>query len=104
MLQQNHNNYKNVFVADYEMYIKNEAAGLPRLNKVARDILFRYCTFSTKYRKALAMNVLYQPLIERWGIKQGAKKHTFEFFTRKILAMTDTLPPEVELEQDFMKM
>ena len=104
LLQQNHNNYKNVFVADYEMYIKNEAAGLPRLNKVARDILFRYCTFSTKYRKALAMNVLYQPLIEHWGIKQGAKKHTFEFFTRKILAMTDTLPPEVELEQDFMKM
>lgn len=104
VLQKQHNNYKNVFVMDYEMYIKNEAFGLPRLNKVARDILFRYCTFSEKYRKSLAMNLQYQPLIERWNLKQDAKKRTFDIFMRNILTMTSELPKEVELEADFMKM
>lgn len=104
VLQQKHNNYKNVFVADYEMYIKNEAAGLPRLNKVARDILFRYCTFSAKYRKALAINPQYQPVIERWKVRQGAKQHVLDLFTRKILTMAASLPPEVASEVEFMKL
>jgi hypothetical protein len=103
VLHKKRNNYKNVFVADYEMYIKNEAAGLPRLNKVARDILFRYCTFSEKYREALAVNVLYQPLIERWNLKQDAKKHTFDILKRNILTMAAELPAEVELEAAFME-
>jgi hypothetical protein len=104
VLQQKHNNYKNVFVADYELYIKNEAAGLPRLNKVARDILFRYCTFSKKYRRALAINPQYQPVIERWKVRRGAKQHVLDLFTRKILSMTSSLPPEVALEIEFMKL
>ncbi|MBP3690304.1 MAG: cyclic nucleotide-binding domain-containing protein, partial [Schwartzia sp.] len=75
MLQKARNDYKNVFVADYEMYILNEAFGLPRLNKITREILFRYCTLSKKFRKSLAANPQFQPLLERWGVTQGAKAH-----------------------------
>ncbi|MBR5163361.1 MAG: Crp/Fnr family transcriptional regulator, partial [Schwartzia sp.] len=75
MLQKARNDYKNVFIADYEMYILNEAFGLPRLNKIAREIVFRYCTLSKKFRKSMASNPQYQPLLERWGVTQGAKAH-----------------------------
>lgn len=102
VLHTKRNNYKNVFVADYEMYIKNEAFGLPRLNKVARDILFRYCTFSEKYRDALAANAQFQPIIERWSMKQAAKRHAFDIQMRNILTMTAELPEEVKIEADFM--
>ena len=103
-LQKKQNNYKNVFAAEYEMYINYEAAGLPKLNKVARDILFRYCTFSEKYREALAGKPQYEPLIERWRVRQEAKRRSLDIFIRKILSTADSLPPEVEAELDFMKL
>ena len=103
-LQKQRNNYKNVFVAEYEMYINNESSGLPRLNKVARDILFRYCTFSAKYREMLAAKPQYQPLMERWSIRQEAKRRSLDVFTRKILSTTDSLPPEVQSELTFLSL
>lgn len=103
-LQKMHNNYKNVFVAEYEMYIENEAMGQSRLNKVAREILFRYCTLSEKYRQSLATNVQYQQLIERWNVKQEARQHTMDFLVRKVLTMTEELPEEVKIEMDFLKL
>lgn len=103
-LQKQRNNYKNVFVAEYEMYINNESSGLPRLNKVARDILFRYCTFSAKYREMLAAKPQYQPLMERWSIRQEAKRRSLDIFTRKILSTTDSLPPEVQSELTFLSL
>ena len=86
------------------MYIKNESAGLPRLNKVARDILFRYCTFSRKYREALMINPQYQPLIEHWDTTQRAKKHTLDLFVRRIEKTSDKIPKEVASEVRFMEM
>lgn len=103
-LQRFHNNYKNVFVSDYVMYIKNEAAGLPRLTKVARDILFRYCTFSEKYRRSLASNPQYQPIMERWKVKQGAKFHAYNLFKRKLMLLTDDIPKEVDMEGEFLRL
>ena len=96
--------YRSVFVGDYELFLKNESQGLPRLNKVARDILFRYCTFSRKYRDILATNPQYQPLMDRWNVRQGTRAHLLDVFTRKIQTMTDILPPEVEAENVFLNM
>ena len=103
-LRRNSNNYRSVFVGDYELFLKNESQGLPRLNKVARDILFRYCTFSRKYRDILATNPQYQPLMDRWNVRQGTRAHLLDVFTRKIQTMTDILPPEVEAENVFLNM
>ncbi|MCD7709471.1 MAG: cyclic nucleotide-binding domain-containing protein [Clostridiales bacterium] len=54
------NNYREVFVKDYENWIKYESQGSFRLNKVARDILVKYCPFSKEVRQSLASNPLYQ--------------------------------------------
>ena len=103
-LKRNNNNYRSVFSAEYEQYIKNEVEGLPRLNKVAREILFKYCTFSQKYRNALNINPQYKPLIDRLTVLQGERKRTLDLFTRKMLTMTDTLPKEVTMQADFLKL
>ncbi|MBR2215530.1 MAG: cyclic nucleotide-binding domain-containing protein [Selenomonadaceae bacterium] len=103
-LKRHGNSYRNIFTAEYELYLKNESAGLPKLNKVARDILFRYCTFAKKYREALVQNPQYKILLERWKVMRETKEHTLDVFSRKILTMTDTLPEEVKLEAAYMKL
>ena len=64
-LQKNNNNYKNVFVSDYMYYIKFEANASPRLNKISREILFTFCTFSKEVRDKLADNPQYGELIKK---------------------------------------
>ncbi len=105
-LQKARNDYKGVFVADYEMYIINEAFGLPRLNKIAREIVFRYCTLSKKFRKSLANNPQYQPLLERWGVTQGAKLHGTELFAKKVQKMKpgENVPKEILGELEFLRL
>ena len=105
-LQKARNDYKGVFVADYEMYILNEAFGLPRLNKIAREIVFRYCTLSKKFRKSLSSNPQYQPLLERWSVTQGAKLHGTELFAKKVQKMKpgENVPKEILGELEFLRL
>lgn len=65
------NNYREVFVKDYQNWIKFEARGSFRLNKVSRDILFRYCPFAKSIRKTLAANPMYQNMFEKFDIFKG---------------------------------
>lgn len=104
-LQKARNDYKSVFVAEYERYIQNEAFGLPRLNKVAREILFRYCTLSKKFRKSLASNPQFQPLMEHWGVTQSAKVHALDLLIRKVqrLKPGEALPKEIAEEAEFLR-
>ncbi len=64
-LQKYNNNYKNVFVSDYMSYIKFEANASPRLNKVARELIFTYCPFSKEMRDKMADNPQYGELIKK---------------------------------------
>ncbi|MBO6205221.1 MAG: hypothetical protein J6O13_16995, partial [Selenomonas sp.] len=97
-LKRNSNSYSNVFASEYEMFLKAESEGLPRLNKVSREILFKYCTFSQKYRDKLLINPQYKPLIERWTVGRDDRVRTLELFSRRILTQTKELPEEVQIE------
>ena len=87
-------------------YILNEAFGLPRLNKVAREILFRYCTLSKKFRKALESNPQFQPLMARWSVTQSAKVHSMDLLVRKVRRMKpdEDLPKEIAEEVKFLQL
>ena len=63
------NNYREVFVKDYLNWIKYESRGSYRLNKVARQILMRYCPFSKEIRTELKANPMYQELLNRYDIQ-----------------------------------
>ncbi len=65
------NNFKHVFIADYLSYIKYESAGSPRLNKVAREILFTFCPFSKEIREKLSDNPQYSELINHHNARIG---------------------------------
>ncbi|MBR5970459.1 MAG: hypothetical protein IK016_08980 [Lachnospiraceae bacterium] len=59
------NDYKKVFIADYMTYILYEASESPRLNKVAREILFTFCPFPKELREKMADNPQYRELIKK---------------------------------------
>lgn len=53
------NSYREMFVMDYMLWIKNESEGSIRLNKVARGIFATYCPFIKAIRKKLEAQPLY---------------------------------------------
>lgn len=63
------NNYREVFVKDYQNWIKYESRGSYRLNKVSRQILMTYCPFSKELRNELKANPMYQELLNRYDIQ-----------------------------------
>lgn len=68
-MQKCRNNTKEMFIKDYELWIKNESLGLARVNKIVRMILFAYCPFSKKYRTKIAEHPMF---------KDGAAKYERE--------------------------
>ncbi|MCM1567942.1 MAG: cyclic nucleotide-binding domain-containing protein [Roseburia sp.] len=67
------NNYREVFVRDYISWIKFEAKGSYRLNKLSRDILARYCPFIKSIRNELKVNPFYQTSITRFETEAARK-------------------------------
>ena len=67
------NNYREVFVKDYVNWMKYESKGSYRLNKVARDILVRYCPFTKEIRAELKANPMYTNAISRYEIENAKK-------------------------------
>lgn len=74
------NNIREVFIADYFMWIKYESGGAIRLNKVARQILATYCPFSKELRAKVAGQPIYEDAMKRFNINHQKKAH--EMVTR----------------------
>jgi len=62
------NNYREVFVKDYQNWIKYESKGSYRLNKVTRDILIAYCPFAKAIREELKTNPMYADALHRFDV------------------------------------
>lgn len=61
-VQKYHNRMRDIFTADYEIWLNNESKGNIRLNKVVRSILFRHCPFSRAIREQLDKQPVYTDL------------------------------------------
>ena len=59
------NNYREVFVKDYQNWMKYESKGSYRLNKIAREILITYCPFAKPSREELKGNPMYESALHR---------------------------------------
>lgn len=62
------NNYREVFVKDYQNWMKYESKGSYRLNKIAREILITYCPFAKQIREELKGNPMYQNALQRFDL------------------------------------
>ena len=60
------NNFREVFVKDYQNWIKYEAKGGFRLNKYVRQIMFTYCPFSKAFRSELKSNPMFADAVARY--------------------------------------
>ena len=67
------NNYREVFVKDYVNYMKYESKGSFRLNRIARDILVRYCPFTKDIRAGLKDNPMYTNSMSRYEVETAKK-------------------------------
>ena len=52
-IQKAKNSTREIFVQDYELWIKSESMGAMRLNKISREILTVYCPFNKEIREAI---------------------------------------------------
>lgn len=98
------NNFKEMFLRDYLLWVMFESNSSPRLNKVARGIFFTYCTFTSPVRQKLRANPLYQDLVDRGEIKMKQKRHKIENICQKLRTQGKEIPEEIQKEMEFMEM
>ena len=99
-LQRAKNSFKEMFVRDYMIWVLFEGAGSPRLNKVARQIMFTYCPFPEDICNTLAQNPLYSDLLDRRKIKVAQGLHHLDVLTRK-LQNGNILVPETVVQERY---
>lgn len=96
------NSYKEMFIMDYEAWILYEGAGSPRLNKVARNIIFTYCPFSREIRTKLTANPLYKEMMSRYDIKLSQKLHHYDNVFQKLKNTGTPIPQELQMQRDYL--
>ncbi len=100
-LQRAKNSFKEMFVRDYITWVLFEGTGSPRLNKVARRILFTYCPFSASMNSVLEQNPLYSELLSRQKVLNGQKLHHLDMLIQKLRNGNIAIPATLEAERKF---
>lgn len=98
------NNYREVFVKDYVSWIKFESKGSFRLNKVARDILIRYCPFVKEVRNDLKANPMYQNSISRYEVGNAKALQRIMGVYEKYKKAGGEITPELQDNMAFYQM
>lgn len=104
MLVRAKNSYREVFVRDYVSWILFESKGSFRLNKVARDILVRYCPFARPIREELLANPIYQHSITRFEAENNQKLQKCQTVYSKYEKEGGIITPELKENLLFYQM
>lgn len=97
------NSYKEMFVRDYIQWIYFEGTGSPRLNKVVRKIMFKYCPFSHSIREKLAVNPMYKEVLDYFNLHNGQAIHRIELLMHKIQSSGHAVPDAVTAEMKLLR-
>ena len=97
-LQRAKNSFKEMFVRDYIIWVLFEGNNSPRLNKVARKIMFSYCPFPAPLMANLSQNPLYGELTERYKVLANQRVHHLEVLAQKIKNTGCKVPETLEAE------
>ncbi len=98
------NNYREVFVRDYETWLLYETAGSFRLNKVARRILALYCPFSKEIREHLMTNPMVKDLFSGENKILATKEKHLELVISQLDKKGIDTPKELLDFRDFLHM
>ena len=102
-LQKYSNNYRRVFVSDYYTYMTYESKAALRMNKVAREIIFKYCPFGKSTRDLLGSNPQYTEHINRHNTKATQRAHPIEMLLKKLENNGEDSPEELVGEVEFLQ-
>ncbi len=79
-----------------------EGTGSPRMNKVARQILYTYCPFTEENGKALGRNPIYAELMQRGELQKKQKLNRLELFKKKLESSGIPVPDTLVKEMDYI--
>ncbi|MCM1026557.1 MAG: hypothetical protein NC432_08970 [Roseburia sp.] len=100
-LQRAKNSFKEMFVRDYVIWVLFEGSGSPRLNKVARRILFTYCPFPAPLAATMEQNPTYTELMERQKVLASQRVHRLEMLKQKLRNGNTPIPATLEAEINY---
>ena len=102
-IQKGRNNTREIFVIDYEAWIKGEAFGAIRLNKVAREILATYCPFSKEIREKMIMQPLFVEAFGKFQRNTAKKIRELELRFHSLAKEKIELTKELEDTMSFYR-
>ncbi len=102
-IQRGRNNLREIFTLDYEIWIKSEASGAVKLNKVAREILATYCPFSVGIRTQVEKQPLYDEAFARFERERNKKIHELELRYKAIENRCKKLPAELMETMEYYR-
>lgn len=94
-IQKSRNNSRETFLIDYEAWIKNEANGSMKMNKVARELLATYCPFEKEIRMKLNAQRPYEVAQARSFRNAVKKKQELELKIKALQKVTPQVPDEM---------
>ncbi len=94
-IQKSRNNSRETFLIDYEAWIKNEANGSMKMNKVARELLATYCPFEKEIRMKLNAQRPYEVAQARSFRNAVKKKQELELKIKALQKVTPEVPKEI---------
>ncbi|MGN0483904.1 MAG: hypothetical protein ACI4HI_10170 [Lachnospiraceae bacterium] len=95
------NNPREVFIKDYTLWIQYESQGAPRLNKVVRRIMYRYCPFSKKIREKLSVYPAFTEAGEIFKRDRAKKVRDITYFNKNVENKNGTVTQTLLENLDF---
>lgn len=102
LLTKARNSIKEAFVLDYIIWVAYESEGSPRLNKIARNIMFNHCPFPLETRKKLTSNPIYLSVVQKHTTKYEQLSHRMNNLFQKITNAGKNVPEELLQELTFI--
>jgi hypothetical protein len=102
-IQRARSNSREVFVIDYEAWIKNESTGAIRLNKVAREIIATYCPFHIEVRQKILLQPIFAEAYARYNRNTTKKLRELDLRMRAMQNNNATITKEIMDTMVFYK-
>jgi len=98
------NNFREVFVRDYQNWIKYESKGGFRLNKYVRRIIFTYCPFSREIRADLKSNPMFADAITKHELNEKQTRRRLDGLYERYHQSGGETTPEMKEHYEFYDM
>lgn len=95
------NNYREVFVKDYLLWLTYESKGSSRLNKPARTVLAKYCPFSSAIRTQLAGNPMFADYMALSERHLAPAKKRFDLLLAQLESKGYEIPKELRAQKAY---